>query len=619
MSTQSEPTVAILDAGAQYAKVIDRRIRELAVHSVILPLDTPADDLAQYQALIISGGPESVYGAAAPRYDSAIFELDKPILGICYGLQLMVHHFGGKVEKKEIREDGQFEIKIDTAAPIFNGLDSPQTVLLTHGDTVDKVPGGWQEIAWSGELIAGAQSRDGKLVGLQFHPEVDLTIQGQELFKNFVTKIAQLPQDFSVQDRAQQAIEYLRNYIGQRQALILLSGGVDSTVTAALLRQAIPAEQITAIHIDHGLMRLDESKQVVQSLRSLDIPVQLVEAQDQFLKAQLQGQSLASTTDPETKRKVIGDTFITVTQQVISKLELDPSNTVLVQGTLRPDLIESAGKHTSQTAQTIKTHHNDSDLVRQLRDKGQVAEPLAEYHKDEVRQLGQQLGLPDQLVWRQPFPGPGLAIRVICATKPSLQDYTQVFEKLQNLVAEQNNDVAATLLPIQTVGIQGDGRTYSYPAMITGPADWLEAFKLAKLIPQQLHQINRVVYAFGQPFTQPITSITPTTLQQKGVLESLRQADQIVNNVLLEFNLIKTLTQVPVISIPVTFDAANTHSIVIRTFITNDFMTGVPAVPGKDIPVVALQQMVDQISKIQGISRVLYDLTAKPPGTTEWE
>lgn len=615
--------VAILDAGAQYGKVIDRRVRELGVETEMIALDSSSEIISKYDAIIISGGPESVYGVNAPAYNPDIFNLGKPVLGICYGLQLMNYVNGGTVEKKIVREDGQFDIEIDSSSKLFAELSKKQKVLLTHGDTVDQIPEGFTVIARSGELIAGVENKSKKLYGIQFHPEVDLTEHGMDVFKNFLFKICKLEANFTVEDRQEKAIKYLQDIIGSQNALILLSGGVDSTVTAALLAKALPSEKIFAIHIDNGMMRRNESEKVINSLQKIGLNVKLVDASSQFLNATtfengVETEKLSETTIPEFKRRIIGDTFVKVAEDTIAEFKLDPNKTVLVQGTLRPDLIESASNLASAKAEKIKTHHNDSQLVRDLRSKGRVAEPLQEYHKDEVRKLGTLLGLPEELVWRQPFPGPGLAVRVLCATEPYSDNYDVVYQKLQEFTTEK---IKITLLPVQTVGVQGDGRTYSYCAALSsvGEPDWMVLRKLALEIPKTIHQVNRVVYLFGAPADEPIKEITPTKLSPQ-VLNQLREADEFVNQLLFENGLVKPITQVPVISVPVGFGIQANRSIAIRTFITNDFMTGVPAIPGKEMPIDVLDKMVNIIlSKVAGISRVMYDLTSKPPGTTEWE
>lgn len=616
--------VAILDAGAQYGKVIDRRVRELNVDTEILPMDTPANQLADYQAIIISGGPESVYDANAPKYDPELLTLNIPMLGICYGMQLMVHALGGTVEKKSIREDGPSSITIKPGSKFFEGLDATQPVLLTHGDTVEQVAPGFIVTAHSADgLIAAIENVGKKMYGVQFHPEVDLTTNGQAMFKHFLYDIAGFTGDFTLADRMETAISYIQKSVGDKKVLVLVSGGVDSTVTAALLAKALPAERIFALHVDSGFMRQDESVGVAEALKHLGLNLKVVNAAETFFQATTMINDrevgpLNQVTDPEEKRKIIGDTYIKVAEQAIADLQLNPDEVVLAQGTLRPDLIESASSLASNKAHTIKTHHNDTGLVRQLRQAGKVIEPLQDYHKDEVRMLGQQLGLSDELVWRQPFPGPGLAIRILCADEPyHTADFDQAEQALQNLVTDTG--ISAHLVPVRTVGVQGDGRTFSYLCALSGTADWEVLFDLAKQIPKKVHQVNRVVYVFGEPIKEKITDITPTHLTPD-VIDQLREANQIVNTFLYEHDLIKALSQVPVISFPCGFGEAGKRSIGIRTFVTNDFMTGVPAVPGQQMPEAVLEAMVEEISrKVPGIARVAYDLTSKPPGTTEWE
>jgi len=623
MSKAHVQQVAILDAGAQYGKVIDRRVRELAVESILLPMDTPKSELEIYRAIIISGGPESVYGDKAPKYDSGLFELDVPILGICYGMQLMNYvSTGGTVLKKDTREDGPCVIKINVSSKLFDGLEPEQHVLMTHGDTVDVVAEGFRVIGMSGNLIAAIENPERKLFGVQFHPEVDLTEHGKEVLANFLFKIARLDALYTMDDRQDKAIKYIQDKIGQSHALVLVSGGVDSAVSAALVTKALGKDKVHAIFVDTGFMRQDESQKVKVALENTGLKLTVIDASGTFLHAQteINGQmsaELTQTTDPEVKRKIIGDTFMRVAEKAVHDLHLQEDNIILVQGSLRPDLIESASTSISKAAQVIKTHHNDTALVRKLREAGKVIEPLADYHKDEVRELGERLGLPDEIVWRQPFPGPGLAIRMLCADQPYItEDFTAINQQLVHL---GGTDQSITLLPVRTVGVQGDGRSYSYLAGISGKADWQELERLARLVPKKVHKVNRVVYMFGERVVGPITEITSTHITSETLIQ-LRQADAIVNEILQQHDLQRSISQVPVILFPVSFGIQGNRSIGIRTIITRDFMTGVPAVPGRDIPVAVLETIVHRILKeVSGISRVVYDLTSKPPGTTEWE
>ncbi len=621
-----EEKVAILDAGAQYGKVIDRRCHELGVKSELLPLDISAAELSsqKYKAIIISGSSNSVYQKDSLKCDPQIFSLGIPVLGICYGMHLINFFHGGKVAPASLREDGPCIINLNTKYPIFSGLNQKEQVLMSHGDSViaQNLAPGFEITATSGDLVAGMANPSKKIYALQFHPEVDLTLNGKKIFKNFLYSIVGLKGNYTVDNRQQQAIEYIKKTVGDKKVIVLVSGGVDSTVCAVLLTQAINPKDIYAIHVDSGFMRLNESKQVERTLKQAGINVKVVNARSNFYNAtykkdnQLIG-PLKEIVNPEDKRLIIGNTFMQIADQAVKDLNLDFNDIVLAQGTLRPDLIESASQMVSQNAAVIKTHHNDTSEVRKLRQLGKVVEPLRDYHKDEVRALGTKLGISDSLVWRQPFPGPGLAIRIICADKPYItDDFDQINQALQKF---SSKNLSVTLLPVRTVGVQGDGRSYSYLAGISGQADWHKLFSLAKEVPKKIRQINRVVYVFGPKITQPITQITPTYLQPD-VITQLQSADDLVTQFLIKNKLIKKLSQVPVISLPVNFGVEGNRSIAIRPFITNDFMTGQPAVPGIDISIDLLNKLVeDIINQVPGISRVVYDLTSKPPATTEWE
>ncbi|EGG23702.1 GMP synthetase [Cavenderia fasciculata] len=665
-TVHADEVILILDAGSQYSKVIDRRVRELNVASEIHPFNTPILPLlarGNIKAIIISGGPESVYSSKAPQYDPDLFNLantvhkDIPILGICYGMQLMMFIFGGKVEKNDHREDGVHHVHIKQSI-LFKDLAESEKVLLTHGDSVTMVAPGFKEICKSdGGVIAGVEDEKRKMYGLQFHPEVDLTTNGKKILENFLFGIAGCKGSYTLEDRESIAIKEIQQTVGTGKVLVLVSGGVDSTVCAALLTKAIGAERVVALHIDNGFMRHHESKNVETALGVLGLHLIVVDASQAFFNGTttIAGKvtdKLCITVHPEEKRKIIGDTFMRVAEDEVRKLGLDPNHVFLAQGTLRPDLIESSSKTVSGVADVIKTHHNDTELVRLLRATGRVVEPLRDLHKDEVRELGKSLGLSESLVWRQPFPGPGLAIRIICAERPFIDAKFQLTcsvlhhlirgtgapdvdtgDKIDQHLREMGclerirrsgASINPILLPVQTVGVQGDGRTYSYVAALSqsGEPDWEVLFLLAKVIPKVCHNVNRVVYIFGKHIAEPtlIEQITPTRLVPETIAQ-LQKADHAVNQVLLKYGLIRALSQVPVILFPISFDQDQTRSIAIRTFITNDFMTGVPAVPGTDaMPLACLQEMVkDILTNTPGISRVVYDLTSKPPGTTEWE
>jgi len=618
----------------QYAKVIDRRVRELCVECEILPLDVDPSTLTDYAAIIISGGPQSVYDADAPRYDKGLFELGLPIFGICYGMQLMSAVNGGTVARKAKREDGQFPIELADGCAIFAGIASGTQVLLTHGDSLDQLPAGFRIVATSGEITAAIECAEKKMYGVQFHPEVDLSPDGGEMIKNFLMGVCGLSGSFSMLSRQQSAIDYIQSHVADHQKVLnLVSGGVDSAVCAALLNKALGPERIINLHIDHGFMRHEESSTVKTALAAVGVHInESPGAVERFAGATtvIDGRTtapLCENISPEEKRKIIGDTFMRATQAMVDERGLTADNVVLAQGTLRPDLIESASTAIkASNASVIKTHHNDTALVRQLRDAGRIIEPLKDYHKDEVRVLGMELGLPEPLVWRQPFPGPGLAIRILCADEPYMTaSYEAVASQLGDAcTAWQGPPLSPALLPVRTVGVQGDGRSYSYLAALSlqGPPDahWPALLELAKSIPGTVHEVNRVVFVLGEPIATAPRTITPTRLD-KPVVDQLRQADAIVTHVLTEHKLLRKLAQVPVVLFPVGFGTDGARSIGIRAFITRDFMTGVPALPGSDaLPLEALRELSTRIlAEVPGIARVALDISPKPPATTEWE
>lgn len=323
---------------------------------------------------------------------------------------------------------------MDDTCPLFKGLNNEEEVLLTHGDCISEPAEGFKVVAKSGEIIAAIANEKSKLYGVQFHPEVDLTPSGKTMLQNFLTEIAGLQCNFTMKSREVECCKYIRDMVGNNKVLMLVSGGVDSTVCAALLHKALHRDQVIAFHIDNGFMRKDESDKVAQSLSQLGLDLKVIKASTQFYNASTMvpvdkkepnrkrnTKVLCQTVSPEEKRQIIGDTFINISREIIQDLRLNPDKVFLGQGTLRPDLIESASKLASSSADAIKTHHNDTDLVRKLRDQGRVVEPLKEFHKDEVRILGRSLGLPEDLVARHPFPGPGLAVRVICAEEPFME------------------------------------------------------------------------------------------------------------------------------------------------------------------------------------------------------
>lgn len=627
METHSlnEEKIVILDAGSQYGKVIDRRVRESNCYCDLLPLETKAEFLnGKYKGIIISGGPNSFEDPEAPRCDPEILNLGIPVLGICYGMQWMNFIYGGSVTHGKVREDGQIDIEIDNTSLIFEGLEKIQSVLLTHGDSVSNIPSELKVIGKSTNAISALEHVSKPIYGVQFHPEVDLTINGNKIFHNFLYKICKMSGTYTIDDKISKAIQDIQNQVKDKDVVVLVSGGVDSSVCCALLYKALGIDKVHGIHINTGFMRHNEDNLVKDSLEKAGFKLSVIQSSNDFFDGtteinEQKTDKLRNTINPEQKRKIIGDTFIKVVIAEIEKLGL--KEYFLAQGTLRPDLIESASTLASKKADVIKTHHNDTALVRVKREEGLIVEPLKEYHKDEVRQIGKMLGLPDELVFRHPFPGPGLAIRILCLEEPFI---TETFESIQETLSSQFSDdeISAFLLPIRSVGVQGDSRTYSYVVGLSGKQNWDKMFHIAKEIPKVIHSVNRVVYIFGNKIERSNISTTKTYLNEEAV-DQIKKADYFVNKSLLEYksgSVSKIISQLPIILAPISFSEKSLRSIVLRPFITNDFMTGRAAVPTIDIPIELLDLIATELSKSEyKISRVLYDLTSKPPGTTEWE
>lgn len=613
--------VAILDCGGQYTKVIDRKVREMSVKSDIFPIGVKAAQLKEYDGIILSGGPGSVWADKALEYDESLFELGIPVLGICYGMQLINQHFGGVVLPGVKTEYGETVIDIDPCCPLFDGLQPKERVLMSHGDSVSKLAPGFKVAANSGDVVAAIYNEELKVYGVQFHPEVDLTVHGKEIMANFLTKICGLSGNYMLEDRIQTAIDKIREKVGNEKILVLVSGGVDSAVSAALLVKALNPDNVYAIHIDHGFMRKNESDIVCENLKAMGLKNLIREnAADVFLNStvEIDGNTVGPLTtliDPEAKRNLIGEVFIRVVRKTAESLDLDFDKTFWAQGTLRPDLIESGNPDVSSYAHKIKTHHNDVDIVRRAREKGLVVETNWDWHKDEVRQVARALGIDESIASRQPFPGPGLAIRMICFDGQNSITEAE-YEGFQNLLARFAGDYQGQLLPIKSVGVQGDCRSYRYLSVIGGKGlemDWDQVYEIGKNLPNQVNFINRVAYCLNKPKLSGEIKAYPMYINKENV-ELLRELDAIVVNKLN----IPPISQVFAVLLPV--GITGKYSVGIRTFVTNDFMTGRPAFIGQDIPKELIAEVVQEIeSRFPEIDLILYDVTSKPPATVEWQ
>ncbi len=495
--------IVILDFGSQYTQVIARRIRECSVYSTILRYDTPSKDIAALKprGIILSGGPSSVYAKDAPLPDRGIFSLGVPILGVCYGVQLLAHFMGGKVEKGQKREYGRGTLRVSRGAcALFTGLPRRLEVWNSHGDKLTRIPKGFGAVAVSDNSeLAVIEHRAKRIFGLQFHPEVAHTPRGRELIANFVHRICRCGKHWTMRHYVEQAIAEIRARVGSERVILGLSGGVDSSVAAALLHKAI-GDQLTCIFVNNGLLRANEAEVVQQVFgRNFKMALQYEEASELFLR------KLRGVTDPERKRKIIGKTFIDVFQSATRRAG---AARFLAQGTLYPDVIESV-PIAGNPAALSKSHHHVGGLPKNM--KFQLVEPLKCLFKDEVRQLGLELGLPKEIVFRQPFPGPGLAVRCLGEVTP---EKLQVLRRADAIVVEEMKlaglyyktwQTFAVLLPVRSVGVQGDERTYDWTLAIRAvesqdgmTADWVRLpyellEKISLRITNEVRGLNRVV------------------------------------------------------------------------------------------------------------------------------
>lgn len=596
-------TIAVLDFGSQYAHLIAKRIRHLGIYTEIYSPVTAASHLRSMKGIVLSGGPASVFAEDVPAFNENILSLDLPIMGLCYGHQLIAQFFGGTIRNTGSGEFGKTFFEANASSPLWADLSFPSLVWMSHQDSVTIPPPEFTVIGHTSRCpIVALQHNTRPIYTLQFHPEVKDTNHGEQILDNFI-KLCGARKSWSMDSFIRDVISEIRDTVGTRKVLTFISGGVDSSVTLALLNKALGKERVLGLFIDNGFLRKNEAEIILSRYHQLGFDnVRFRDASEDFLEA-LQGQ-----VDPQKKRQNVGAMFVQIRNQFLRNLNLDPTEWMLGQGTLYPDIIESGG---TEHARVIKSHHNRVQEIEDLQAKGQVLEPLKELYKDEVREIAQLLGLSDSIVWRHPFPGPGLSINVICAHGDEVYGNTASLRDTLNRVIAPS-EYRADLLPVRSVGVQGDQRTYAFPAVLSGPLDWNLLERTSIQITNELRAINRVVVLLT-PSRMPLLKIRKAYCTKER-LDLLREADAIATRTFIAKGLMRKIFQLLVIILPLSENETG-HCIVLRPVCSEDVMTAQFArVDWKTLELIA-----GQILRLAGVEAVFYDVTHKPPATIGWE
>lgn len=591
--------ILLLDFGSQFAHLIANRIRRIGAYSDIVPISISAQEIADRNpaGIILSGGPQSVFSPESPQPDAGIFDLGIPLFGICYGHQLLAQHFGGEIRSGE-KEFGE-AIFSHTSSSLFQNIPKESTVWMNHGDSVFSLPEGFETTGETKDCsIAAFEQKEKKIVSVQFHPEVTHSEYGMTILENFVDMCG-TKGNWNTQMMLENTITEIQEHVGDRKVFLMVSGGVDSSVAFSLLNKALGEDRVYGLFVDTGLLRKNERESVKKMLAEAGFKnLHVAEESDRFLSA------LEGISDPEEKRKRIGDTFLEVQRDVSQSLKLDDGSWLLGQGTIYPDHIETGG---SEHASKIKTHHNRVPEIEKLIVEEKIVEPLSEFYKDEVRALGRELGLSDAMVDRHPFPGPGLGVRILCQSQREKGDFSVFSQKI-----ESAHSISATVLPIRSVGVQGDARSYRHPVAIFGNFSSHELLSLATKIPNTSSEINRVVWCLSHKEKQRYATQESSFMTLDRVT-LLQEADFCITNILQKHDLVKSVWQFPVVLCPVGIDGQ--ESIILRPIESENAMTARPVV----FPPEILAEMSEELLKIKGISSVFLDVTSKPPGTIEWE
>jgi GMP synthase (glutamine-hydrolysing) len=601
--------IAVVDFGGQYAHLIATKVRRLRVLAEIRQPEDPTDVFRRYKGIILSGSPSLSSFGEDSAYNKAIYDLDIPIFGFCFGHQELAKHYGGTVTHGG-REWGPADMQVVGDSPVFKGLGPVERVWMSHFDSVTSVGPGFEELGFttlgsSGEphRFAALGSNTLRRWGVQFHPEVDNTVHGFEMIANFVLGVCGCKPSWTMDRYVEERVEQVRQQVGGRSVFLLASGGVDSTVAARLLGMAIGPDRLHLLHVDNGLMRKGESQAVIEMFRGfgLERNFHFVDASETFVSA------LAGVVEPERKRTIIGNTFIEVFEREARRLGIEGH--LLGQGTIYPDTIETGG---TKRADTIKTHHNRVPIIEELIAQGRVVEPIADLYKVEVRELGEMLGIPHDLVWRHPFPGPGLGVRLLCSTGQESRDGFGEIEPGVAAVAARCG-AAALVLPIKSVGVKADLRSYEHPVLVTGDVPWERRLELAASLFREVPGINRCIWNLGSHAPGRVKPVAATVTRDR--LDLLRDADHYVMEGLRRHGVYDDIWQCPTALVPLEVDGRGREFVIVRPIHSERAMTAKPA----PLPDGLVAELLDQVMALPGVSGLALDVTTKPPGTIEWE
>jgi len=596
--------IAVLDFGGQYAHLIANRIRRLGVYSEILDGAVDAKKLVGFSGIILSGGPASVNAPGSAKCDVGIFEMSIPILAICYGHQLVAYTLGGEVEKGKVREYGSAVVHFEKREGVFEDVEEDEKVWMSHFDQVVKMPDGFTLIASTDDCpIAAMADFKKNIFCLQFHPEVTHTPCGMKILESFVEATG-AKREWSIDSYIEDILKEIKEKVGTRKVFLMISGGVDSTVAYLLLEKAVGAEKVYGLFVDTGFMRMNERNEVEAALKAVGVTnLHVYDASKEYFEA------LKGVYEPEKKRQIIGDLFLDIQAKVSNDLNLNPEEWMLGQGTIYPDTIESGGtKH----ADKIKTHHNQVERIKKMTEAGKVIEPLMQLYKDEVRQVGRKLGLVEKMVARHPFPGPGLAVRTLCAKG---QDYPAGVEEAEKRINEflAEKGMKGRILPIKSVGVQGDERTYKHPLVVYGkPTDWDSLSKLSTQLTNQFPEINRVVWGLFPDHFDNFNVVDSYLTEQR--ISTIQKADKLVMDYIIEIGADKEIWQFPTVLVPVGINGGG-ESLVLRPVCSEEAMTA----NFYQMDMGKLEELVKRLHDVEGVTGVFYDITNKPPGTIEWE